>query len=128
MPRCGHTMCADCAVRTWLREALKAPRHQHELGLTRTTCPRCRQPYPKIATKVTQDHAGQNKRERCPSSLPFFHNVDMDTTISDIYQDLQIAVQELRAEIPKDDQVEEWIEKYGSVDATEIRDHIGRVE
>ena len=37
--------------------------------------------------------------------------------ISNIYQDLQIVVQELCAEIiPKDDQVKEWIEKYGSID------------
>ncbi|KAG6370275.1 hypothetical protein JVT61DRAFT_12224 [Boletus reticuloceps] len=126
--RCGHTVCAECGIRTWLQEALKAPRHRDGLGLSKTRCPMCRQPYPRIATMVIRGHRGHSTVERCPSSLPFIHNVNVDAAISDIHQNLQTVVQKLQEEMPEDDQVKEWAGKYANMDAIEIRGHFERTE
>lgn len=115
-------MCVECAVRTWLHDAMKPHRHQgHQLSLTRATCPMCRTFYPRVHAIATP-----GGMERDPSCNPFIREVQQGQIVSEILQNLSEAVQELRNAAPGDKDAEELKLKYGGDAETEMAEHLER--
>jgi hypothetical protein len=121
--QCGHTFCVECAIKSWLQQAIKSPRYQGDnLNLAMTNCPTCRNPHPRVNFIIDLELA---RSERCETCKPFTDDVQLRGMVSDVLGKLPQAVKELSILLPGDKDVEELMVEYGQ-DGTAINEHLGR--
>ena len=106
--RCGHTLCAECAVTDWVQVVTRPPRHSNRLDLPTTRCPICRADHPEVIIVADID----GFVERSKDCVPFHRNIQQDTLIDNLLDVLKTSLNRLSEIVPDDSTVQAWKETY----------------